>query len=150
MMKPLCKATLQRHFSLLIFHYWVGIYHPQTKFAKVMFSQVSVCPRGASVQGWSLSRGGLVQGVSVSGSLSRRFLSRRHLPPPARYGNVRVVRILLECILVNRYIQAQYRKYFVCDYRRNPLWTDRHNWKHYLVVTSFMGKCCGIDVNHLK
>ena len=25
-------------------------YHPQTKFAKVMFSQVSVCPRGRGTQ----------------------------------------------------------------------------------------------------
>ena len=41
-------------------------YRPQTKFAKVMFLQVSVCPRGegwvsVSVQGGSPSRGGSVR-----------------------------------------------------------------------------------------
>ena len=71
MMKPSCKATLQRHFSLLIFHYWVGIYRPQTKFAKVIFSQVSVCargelcPRGVSIQG-GLCSGGLCHGGTPS------------------------------------------------------------------------------------
>ena len=57
-------------------------YRPQTKFAKVMFSQVSVCPR----------RGGLhLEGVSVRDTLDRDTHS---------YGNERAVRILLECILV--------------------------------------------------
>ena len=47
-------------------------YRPQTKFAKVMFSHVSVCsPEG------SPSRGVSVWGVSVWGSLSRGSLSRR-------------------------------------------------------------------------
>ena len=55
-------------------------YRPQTKFAKVMFSQVPVCPReggglcpqGVSVHRRSLSTGGLcLQGVSVQGSVSR-------------------------------------------------------------------------------
>ena len=50
-------------------------YRLQTKFAKVMFSQVSVCPQ--------------------EGSLSRGSLLGR---PP--YGNERAVRILLECMLV--------------------------------------------------
>ena len=49
-------------------------YHPQTKFAKVMFSQVSVCPWGGvsvSVQGVGVSvpRGSLSSGVSVQGDL---------------------------------------------------------------------------------
>ena len=36
------------------------IYHPQTKFAKVMFSQVSVCPRGGDVaKGGRHGRGGM-------------------------------------------------------------------------------------------
>ena len=64
-------------------------YRPQTKFAKAMFSQVSVCTRGGgvsvSVRGVSVSvlggvsvRGGLclggvcLEGVSVQGGLSRR------------------------------------------------------------------------------
>ena len=80
-------------------------YRPQTKFAKVMFSQVSLCPqgegsrslfrvgspyRGVSAQGGSLLRRSLSREVSVGGSLSGR--------PP--YGNMRAVRSLLECILV--------------------------------------------------
>ena len=59
--------------------------------------------KGVSVQEWSslsrasLSRGSLSMGVSVQGvSLSREFSVRR---PP--HSNVRVVRILLECILVH-------------------------------------------------
>ena len=75
-------------------------YRPQTKFATVMFSQMSVCLRGegilVSVQGVSF------QGVLCpGGSLSRESLSRgvsvTETPP---YGNERAVRILLECILV--------------------------------------------------
>ena len=58
-------------------------YCPQRSCGKVIISQVSVCPRGegVSVQGWSLSR---------------------ETPPPF-YGNVRPVRILLECILVLKF-----------------------------------------------
>ena len=75
-------------------------YHPETKFVKVMFSQVSVCPlsrRG----GLRLCPGGLCPGgLCPGGSLSRGTLSRgisvRDHPP---YGNEQVVRILLECIL---------------------------------------------------
>ena len=58
----------------------VTFYRPQTKFAEVMSSQVSVCPRGSqslsgglcpgiSVQrGVSLSRGSLSWGISVQGN----------------------------------------------------------------------------------
>ena len=87
-------------------------YRPQTKFAKVMFSQVPVCPQGGlcpqgvSVQG-SVSRGVSVQGVSVQGfsvqeglcpgeSLSREGLC----PGKPPCSNKWAVRILLECILV--------------------------------------------------
>ena len=38
---------------------WFGYYRPQTKFAKVMFSQVSVCPQGEGacmVEGHALKR----------------------------------------------------------------------------------------------
>ena len=69
-------------------------------------SRRGLCPEGVFVRGgpcpgWSLSRGFSVQGVSVWGSLSRSFcpggsLSER---PPSPYGNMRAVRILLECIL---------------------------------------------------
>ena len=58
-------------------------YRPQTKFAKVMFSQVFVCTRGGSLSGgslssWSLSGGGICPGwgvsVQVGGSLSKGVL----------------------------------------------------------------------------
>ena len=117
MMKPSCKATLQRHFSLLIFHYWMGIYRPQTKFAKVMFSQVSVCPRGeVSVQGWSLSRGISVQ---VSGGLCLRVpvqtVSVTETPPRvtvmywwyASYWNA---------FLLTDIFRHNIENIFVCDY----------------------------------
>ena len=62
-----------------------NIYRPQTKFSKVMFSQVFDCPR----RGVSVSvGGGLCQG-----------------DPPPPYGNRRAVRILLECILVHWMVQ---------------------------------------------
>ena len=75
-------------------------YRPQTKFAKAMFSQVSVCPRrGVSLSGVvSLSKGVSVQ-VRVSaqvGSMSRGVSVRETF---IRY--VRAVRILLEFILVS-------------------------------------------------
>ena len=74
------------------------------KFVKVMFSQVSVCPRRGVSVGGSLSWGVCVQGVFVLGrgeSLSMgdlcRGVSVGETPP---YGNEHPVRILLECILV--------------------------------------------------
>ena len=96
-------------------------YRTQTKFAKVMFSQVFVCP-----QGWSrsLSRGGSPssgwggespsRGVSVQGCLCPEGGSLpgegvpvqgglRETPPdrdPPPYSNERVVHILLKYILV--------------------------------------------------
>ena len=50
----------------------VVFFRPQTKFEKVMFSQVSVCPQRGSQ---SLSGGS----PSLGGSLSRSSLSRVHL-----------------------------------------------------------------------
>ena len=41
-----CILSVQIVTSISWFVY--DIHHPQTKFAKVMFSQVSVCPRGVS------------------------------------------------------------------------------------------------------
>ena len=57
---------------------YVTYYRPQTKFAKVMLSQVSVCPQGGSVsrvgisvqgEGGSVSGGSVTRGVSVQGGL---------------------------------------------------------------------------------
>ena len=46
----------------------VNIYRPQTKFAKVMFSQVSVCPQGRSLSGRGVFvHGGLCPGVLCPG-----------------------------------------------------------------------------------
>ena len=49
-------------------------YRPQTKFSKVMFSQVSVCPQGFSVQGCLCPGGVSVQeGSSVRGLCPEGF-----------------------------------------------------------------------------
>ena len=72
----------------------------------ILFTGAGLCPGvsvwGVSVQGGS-GRGVSVQGVSVRGSLSRRPPLGQETPPPGQrppYGNVRAIRILLECILV--------------------------------------------------
>ena len=100
---------------------WVYFYRPQTKFAKVMFSQVFVCPQGGiwegggegnsmsravSVQGVSV-QGGLCLGVSLSRGVSFQGVSVRETPLPDReppYSKEQVVCILLECILVGSFL----------------------------------------------
>ena len=60
-------------------------YHPQTKFAKVMFSQVSVCPQGEGgfcPRGRGLCLGGFYLGES----LSRRPLSMEYLHTTIGWG----------------------------------------------------------------
>ena len=52
---PLDVFLCVRHTHVLIkiksFIYYRSSYRPQTKFAKVMFLQMSVCPRGGCVRG---------------------------------------------------------------------------------------------------
>ena len=67
-----------------------NLYLSQTKFAKVMFSQVFVCPWGGSVSG-------------VGGGLGRPQSPNRIIRDTI---NERAVRILLECILVSLWIQT--------------------------------------------
>ena len=98
------------------------IYHPQTKFAKVMFLHVSVCPQGVGVVSqhagvWPGGSPGPHRGEGVprptpegvsrptSRGVSRptpRGVSQHALrqTPPSRQLLLRAVRILLECILV--------------------------------------------------
>ena len=67
-------------------------YHPQTKFMKVMLSQVSVCPRGRGQNPPPCTR-----------PMGQRPLLDRDHPrteTSPSYGKERVVRILLDCILV--------------------------------------------------
>ena len=45
----------------------VRIYHPQMKFAKVMFSQVSVCPQGGMHGGGHAWQGAYVVGACMAG-----------------------------------------------------------------------------------
>ena len=83
-------------------------YRQLTKFEKVMFSQVFVCPkgvsvhRGVSVPGVSVQAVS-VQGVSVQGVSVQGVVSVRETPP---YGYVRAVRILLEGILAKNWIDG--------------------------------------------
>ena len=56
------------------------IYHPQTKFAKVMFSQVSVCPQGGSVP----LHAGIHTHTQEQTPLRSRHPVGRH-PPPSRH-----------------------------------------------------------------
>ena len=58
--------------------------------------QGALCPEGSLPRGGSLSRGYLFTGVFVRGSRSRGLCQGDPL-----YGNVRAVRISLECILVS-------------------------------------------------
>ena len=58
-----------------------------------------LCP-GVSLSGGSLSMGVLCPGGSLSRGVSVREIPQTESPPP--YGNERVVRILLECILVQQ------------------------------------------------
>ena len=64
----------------------VAYYRPQTKFAKVMFLQVSVCPRGGGVRGWGHAwqgggmhgrgwQGGQILRDTVIRSMSGRYAS---------------------------------------------------------------------------
>ena len=97
-------------------------YRPQTKFAKVMFLQVSVCPHGgvrgrgvcmvggACMVGVCMLGGHAWWGVCMAGGMHGGGVHCRGacvacMPPPPRTDttatvNDRAVRILLECILV--------------------------------------------------
>ena len=103
-------------------------YLPQTKFEKVMFSQVSVCPRGDLCQGLDRDTSGqrppwtetlldrdpldgdcpltetpldIVPPLDRASPLDRDPpCTETHLDSDPPYGNVRAVCILLECILV--------------------------------------------------
>ena len=95
----------------------VKFYRPQTKFAKVMFSQVSVCPQGGISQHVlgtgvypSMHWAGVVstRGVSAWGCIPERCYPGEGIwgtPPDQRQilwdtVNKRAVRIPMECILV--------------------------------------------------
>ena len=84
----------------------LNIYRPQTKFADIMFSQVSVCSRG-----WGVCLRSQGEGVCVSGTPPSRHPPPVADIPPGRHPpsppsacwhtvNKRTVRIPLECILV--------------------------------------------------
>ena len=90
------------------------IYHPQAKFAKVMFSQVFVCPWGRSR---SLSREVSAHWESLSrGSQSGgRSLSRGSLSKEKKVGKELAVRILLESILVELIICCFLPKIYLCS-----------------------------------
>ena len=78
--------------------YWKDCYRPQTKFAKVMFSQVSVCPQGMALPP-------LHAGIHPPGQTATPWADPPRQTPPLGSAcwdtvNKQAVRILLECILV--------------------------------------------------
>ena len=76
-------------------------YRPQTKFAKVMFSQVSVCPQGGVCP---VASGQTLPGRHPLGRHPPSFPVHAGIHPPHSACwdtvNKRAVRIPLECILV--------------------------------------------------
>ena len=75
-------------------------YRLQTKFVKVMFLQVSVCPQGACVAGAMHGEGACMAGCMCGGGACMACM------PPCQQilrdtVNEWAVHILLECILVN-------------------------------------------------
>ena len=109
---------------------FLSCYRPQTKFAKVMFLQVSVCPQGGGVRGCSrgacviapglggvygfFGGGGCSWGACViaaggvhgcSGGGVHVFSGRGVRRIRRDTVNERPVRILLECILVKKYVR---------------------------------------------
>ena len=79
---------------------FLNFYRPQTKFAKVMFLQVSVCPQGV------LSQHAL-QVVSQQALWRGDACSREGgLVETPGWLLLRAVRILLECILVNNLLHS--------------------------------------------
>ena len=96
-------------------------YHLQTKFAKVMFSQVSVCPRGVSAP--------LYAGIHTP------RIRGRHpawADTPLRSAcwdmvNKRAVCILLQCFLVFRHICIVYFFMLPKKFSHRPLLYDLFN-----------------------
>ena len=113
---------LSSHRLGILFH------HPQTKFTKVMFSQVSVCPRGLSTPLHAR-----IHPPDQRQTPPSPGTRGRHPPPPGAdtpppkcmlgdTGNKRVVRILLECILVicpSVYVFCQEQKYVINTRKRS-------------------------------
>ena len=80
-----------------------------------------LCP-GSSLSRGSLSRGGLYLGVSVQGG----FLSRGSLSGKPPYGNERAVRILLECILVSKFLSILNSKHHKIFLQSSNYWMKCH------------------------
>ena len=107
---------------MVYYHY----YHPQTKFTKVMFSQVSVCPQGGvclcsreCLPHTPRTRGRHPRGKHPPGQTPLLPSACWHLV------NKRVGRIPLECILVHT------------AWNGNTTDTgnrDWHNWKQWVLV----------------
>ena len=109
------------HILLECFHY----YHPQTKFAKVMFSQVSVCMCGkGGMHGWGgmagggmCGRGGMcgkgacvARGCVAGGMHGRGCAWQEGHAWQEGQPLQQAVRILLECIPVYQSIYQSGRK----------------------------------------
>ena len=104
----------------------------RNEVAKVMFSQVSVCPQGRGCLLWGVP--GLGRGLFPGGCPSM------HWTPPRERRPLRTVRILLECILVHKSMHTKNIKVTnvsvrlsVCPYVLNET-TWFQNEVHYLMT----------------
>ena len=88
--------------------YLSSYYRPQTKFAKVMFSQVFVCPWGGGSlsRGVSFQRRVSVRGVSVQGGLCQGDIRMVKSGRYASYWNA----FLFLCLIRRRFVAARARR----------------------------------------
>ena len=92
----ICAIFLYSQISFEVQQFSDSNYRPQTNFAKVMFLQVSVCPRGGLWQGACAWWGCVWQGACIAGSLYGKGAMRGdgggcvwHARPPPRYYGIR-------------------------------------------------------------
>ena len=112
-MGPGEDAFLVMVHSLHLHCFLIDLYRPQTKFAKVMFSQVSVCPQGGGclplVPGvCGRQHSGRSPWADTPGQTPPWVDSPSRKTFPGQTVNKRTVRIQLECILVHTSVHATF------------------------------------------
>ena len=115
-----------RKWDVLVIGYF---YRPQTKFAKVVFTGVCLSTGG----------GGLCPGGCLSGGSLSRGVSVRETPP---YSNMRAVRILLECILVE--VHCEFLRFSII------IWSTEKKKRHRICHLQIYNHVYVSDVNALQ